>query len=88
MVNDIKTECEDQKGINLEKLMKMMQEINGEANYDNRRLHYIERWTEEIEKNIQRGFKKEKVETESEGFKFKLPIEQNPQDEKVSHSKY
>ena len=85
IVNETKIECEDKKGINLEKLIRMMNEINGEANYENKRLHYIERWTEEIEKSLQRGFKNKEKSNEDEKVMFKLPIEQNPENNNVSN---
>ena len=84
MVNDIKTDCEDRNGLNIEKLLDMLTTVNGEANYENKRLQYLERWTEEIEKSITRGMKsKIKDNEEVKKEKFLLPIEQNPENKKV-----
>ena len=83
IVNDMKAECEDKNGIDLMKLTEMMMEMNGEANYENKRLHYIERWSEEIEKGLQRGFRR-KEKDNNKGKMNKLPIEQKPTDQNVS----
>ena len=87
IVNDMKSECENKEGLDIEKLMNMLHNINGEANYDNKRLNYIERWVEEIEKNVQRGMNKSKEirrnEENKRESKFQLPIEQNPENNKV-----
>ena len=67
IVNDIKTDCEDKNGLNIPRLMTMLYNLNGEANYENKRLQYIERWTEEIEKNIEKGMtKKMMIEDEND----------------------
>ena len=66
MVNEIKNDCEDKNGIDIQKLMMLMYNLNGEANYENKRLHYIERWLEEIEKNIERGMKKRRMITKED----------------------
>ena len=84
LVNDMKTECESRKGIDLEKLIKMMNETNGEANYENKRLHYIERWIEEIEKGMQRGFNRKKNTDDVNKKASNLPIDQNPTENNVS----
>ena len=84
LVNDVKSDCENKQGINIEKLINMLNVINGEANYENKRLHYIERWTEEIEKNVNRGMRNKKIsETVTKKDKFLVPIEQNPENKKV-----
>ena len=89
IVNDTKNECDSKQGLDIIKLLELLSNINGEANYENKRLHYIERWTEEIEKNVTRGMKKkkniERKEDERE-VNFRLPIEQNPMN-KVNISK-
>ena len=84
IANDIKNECENKQGLDFEKMMEMLNNINGEANYENKRLHYIERWRDEIEKNIERGMKRtEREKTVTKENNFKLPIEQNPENNKV-----
>ena len=75
IANDIKNECEEKEGFNLQKFIENMKEINGEANYENRRLHYIERWIQEMEMNVAKGMKKpERVKERDEIVR--KPIEQ------------
>ena len=80
IVNDIKTDCEDKNGLDIPRLMTMLYTLNGEANYENKRLQYIERWTEEIEKNIEKGMMKKVMIEDENNDKTK----EKPKIEKVS----
>ena len=83
IANDIKNDCEEIEGFSLQKFVQNLKEFNGEANYENRRLHYIERWIQEIEANMDRGMKERENKKENDE-KVRIPIEQNPTQQKVS----
>ena len=71
IANDLKVECETKEDFNTKKFAEMLRDTVGQSHYEDRRVHYLERWTEEIEKNLERGMKKkEQKEERSEAKKM------------------
>ena len=67
IANDLKAECETKNDFNVRKFADLLADTVGQNHYGDKRVHYLERWTEEIEKNLERGMKKKKEkETKNE----------------------
>ena len=56
-VNDLKSQCETKTKFNLKQFTDLLKQTVGEKEYNNERIEFMDRWCEELEKNIERGMK-------------------------------
>ena len=56
-VNDLKSQCETKTKFDLKQFTDLLKQTVGEKEYNNERVEFMDRWCEELEKNIERGMK-------------------------------
>ena len=57
MVNDLKSQCETKTRFDLKQFTDLLRQTVGEKEYSNERVEFMDRWCDELEKNIERGTK-------------------------------
>ena len=58
IVNELKSQCESKKNFDLVQFKDLLKQIIGEKEYEDEKVDFMDRWCEEIEKNLEKGMEK------------------------------
>ena len=72
IINEIKSECETKEKFDIIKLKDELRKMIEEKEYENVQYEFLERWCEEIERNVTKGFAKGDSTNEKNKTKMKM----------------